>query len=79
MSDKSGKRKRYISQAENHQAHPSLAQRELYNRRLTLENDYDYERLNIYYKEMLTLAKYMAKDGLKVTCYYEEPIASGLK
>ena len=30
-------------------------------------------RLNIYYKEMLTLAKYMARDGLKVTCYYKEP------
>lgn len=30
-------------------------------------------KLNIYYKEMLTLAKYMAKDGLKVTCYYKEP------
>ena len=30
-------------------------------------------KLNIYYKEMMTLAKYMAKDGLKVTCYYKEP------
>lgn len=30
-------------------------------------------KLNIYYKEMQTLAKYMAKDGLKVTCYYKEP------
>lgn len=30
-------------------------------------------RLNIYYKEMLTLAKYMTRDGLQVTCYYEEP------
>ena len=30
-------------------------------------------KLNIYYKEMLTLAKYMAKDGLKVQVYYKEP------
>lgn len=30
-------------------------------------------KLNIYYKNMLTLAKYMTRDGLKVTCYYEEP------
>ena len=30
-------------------------------------------RLNIYYKDMLTLAKYMTRDGLKVTCYYKEP------
>ena len=30
-------------------------------------------RLNIYYKNMLTLAKYMTRDGLKVTCYYKEP------
>lgn len=30
-------------------------------------------RLNIYYKDMLTLAMYMARDGLKVTCYYKEP------
>lgn len=30
-------------------------------------------KLNIYYKEMLTLAKYMTRDGLKVTCYYKEP------
>ena len=30
-------------------------------------------KLNIYYKEMLTLAKYMARDGLNVTCYYKEP------
>ena len=30
-------------------------------------------RLNIYYKDMLTLAKYMTRDGLKVTCYYREP------
>lgn len=30
-------------------------------------------KLNIYYKEMQTLAKYMAKDGLEVTCYYKEP------
>lgn len=29
-------------------------------------------KLNIYYKEMQTLAKYMAKDGLKVQCYYKE-------
>ena len=30
-------------------------------------------KLNIYYKDMLTLAKYMTRDGLKVTCYYKEP------
>ena len=30
-------------------------------------------RLNIYYKDMLTLAKYMTRDGLEVKCYYEEP------
>lgn len=30
-------------------------------------------KLNIYYKDMQTLAKYMTKDGLKVTCYYKEP------
>lgn len=30
-------------------------------------------RLNIYYKNMLTLAKYMIRDGLKVTCYYQKP------
>lgn len=30
-------------------------------------------RLNIYYKEMITLAKYLTKDGYKVTCYYKEP------
>lgn len=30
-------------------------------------------RLNIYYKQMQTLAKYMARDGLNVTCYYKEP------
>ena len=30
-------------------------------------------RLNIYYKNMQTLAKYMTRDGLKVTCYYKEP------
>ena len=30
-------------------------------------------KLNIYYKNMLTLAKYMTRDGLKVTCYYKEP------
>ena len=30
-------------------------------------------KLNIYYKEMLTLARYMARDGLNVTCYYKEP------
>ena len=30
-------------------------------------------KLNIYYKDMQTLAKYMARDGLKVTCYYKEP------
>ena len=30
-------------------------------------------KLNIYYKNMLTLAKYLTRDGLKVTCYYEEP------
>lgn len=30
-------------------------------------------RLNIYYKDMLTLARYMTRDGLKVTCYYKEP------
>jgi hypothetical protein len=30
-------------------------------------------KLNIYYKEMQTLAKYMARDGLNVTCYYKEP------
>ena len=30
-------------------------------------------RLNIYYKEMQTLAKYMTRDGLPVTCYYKEP------
>lgn len=29
-------------------------------------------KLNIYHKEMLTLAKYMARDGLKVQCYYKE-------
>ncbi len=29
-------------------------------------------KLNIYYKNMLTLAKYMTRDGLKVTCYYKE-------
>ena len=30
-------------------------------------------KLNIYYKEMQTLAKYMTRDGLNVTCYYKEP------
>lgn len=30
-------------------------------------------KLNIYYKDMLTLAKYMTRDGHKVTCYYKEP------
>ena len=30
-------------------------------------------KLNIYYKEMQTLAKYMAKDGLKVQIYYKAP------
>lgn len=30
-------------------------------------------KLNIYYKDMLTLAKYMTRDGLKVSCYYKEP------
>ena len=30
-------------------------------------------KLNIYYKNMLTLAKYMTRDGLEVTCYYKEP------
>lgn len=30
-------------------------------------------RLNIYYKDMLTLARYMTRDGLRVTCYYKEP------
>ena len=30
-------------------------------------------KLNIYYKEMLTIAKYMAKSGLKVQVYYKEP------
>ena len=30
-------------------------------------------KLNIYYKGMQTLAKYMTREGLKVTCYYKEP------
>jgi hypothetical protein len=30
-------------------------------------------RLNIYYKNMLTLARYMTRDGLEVKCYYKEP------
>lgn len=30
-------------------------------------------KLNIYYKNMLTLARYLTRDGHKVTCYYEEP------
>lgn len=30
-------------------------------------------KLNIYYKEMLTLAKYMTRDGLEVICYYDNP------
>lgn len=30
-------------------------------------------KLNIYYKNMEKLAKYMAKDGLKVQIYYKEP------
>lgn len=30
-------------------------------------------KLNIYYKNMLTLAKYMVRDGLKVQIYYEDP------
>ena len=30
-------------------------------------------RLNTYYKEMQTLAKYMTHDGLTVQCYYKEP------
>ena len=30
-------------------------------------------KLNIYYKEMFTLARYMAKDGLNVQVYYKEP------
>lgn len=29
-------------------------------------------KLNIYHKEMQTLAKYMARYGLKVQCYYKE-------
>ena len=32
-------------------------------------------RLNIYYKEMQTLARYMARDGLEVKVYYEKPKA----
>ena len=30
-------------------------------------------KLNIYYKEMFTLARYMAKDGLNVQVYYKKP------
>lgn len=30
-------------------------------------------RLNTYYKEMQTLARYMTRDGLTVQCYYKEP------
>lgn len=30
-------------------------------------------RLNLYYKDMQTLMKYMIRDGLKVTAYYKEP------
>lgn len=30
-------------------------------------------KLNVYYKEMQTLMKYMVKDGLQVKCYYKEP------
>ena len=30
-------------------------------------------KLNIYYKGMQTLAKYLTKDGHNVTCYYKEP------
>ena len=29
-------------------------------------------KLNLYYKEMNTLLKYMVRDGLKVKCYYKE-------
>jgi len=30
-------------------------------------------RLNVYYKESMTLLKHMARCGYKVTCYYKEP------
>lgn len=30
-------------------------------------------KLNLYYKDMRTLMKYMIRDGLKVTAYYKEP------
>ena len=30
-------------------------------------------KLNIYYKDMLKIAKYMVKSGLKVQVYYKEP------
>ena len=30
-------------------------------------------RLNLYYKEMQTLAKYLTMSGYKVTCYWREP------
>lgn len=29
-------------------------------------------KLNIYHKEMMTLLKYLVRDGLKVKCYYKE-------
>lgn len=30
-------------------------------------------RLNVYYKESMTLLKHFTKAGYKVTCYYKEP------
>lgn len=30
-------------------------------------------KLNLHYKDMQTLMKYMIRDGLKVTAYYKEP------
>lgn len=29
--------------------------------------------LNLYYKQNSKLLKYLVKDGIEVTCYYEEP------
>lgn len=30
-------------------------------------------KLNMYYKDMQTLMKYMVRDGLQVKCYYKKP------
>lgn len=36
-------------------------------------------RLNLYYKDMQILLKYMVRDGLEVQCYYKEPKKKDIK